>query len=620
MINKIELDKILNKVDKPARYIGGEQNSIIKEEGTLSNQFQTRFVFAFPDIYEIGMSYLGLQIIYKVLNETNGVFCERAFVPWDDMATELTNNNIPLFTLETKTEVNKADILGITLQYELSYTNILNILELSKIPFKASDRDESFPFVAGGGPCAYNPEPLWEIFDFFMIGDGEILLVEVVKEHLEWKKAREPKIEFLKRISKLDGVYVPSFYDINYDEFGIITNIDKKFPEMPNRIKKRIEPDLDVLSFPTNPIVPFIETVHNRASIEIFRGCSRGCRFCQAGIIYRPVRERSKEKIKNYAMEQIKNTGFDEMSILSLSSSDYSEFEVLALDLMKSCKEQDVSLSLPSLRLDSISVNVLDELMKYKRTGLTYAPEAGTMRLRNVINKSITDQDIDFGIEQAVSRGWNNIKLYFMVGLPTETDEDLDGIVEIAKRAKDISNKYSQKGGSRFNVTVSVSNFVPKPHTPFQWFPQCTLEEFKRKHYYIKDQLKNLKFVTYNYHGADSALLEAVFARGDRRLSNVIIEAYKNGCKFDSWREHFKFDKWMATFEELGVDPSFYATREREYDEFLPWDIIDIGVEKEFLIRENEQAKKVVQTPNCRDMCSSCGLSDNFECKLRQGE
>jgi radical SAM family uncharacterized protein len=617
MINKNELDQILNKVDKPARYIGGEQNSIIKEEGTLANQFQTRFVFAFPDIYEIGMSYLGLQIIYKVLNETDGIYCERVFVPWDDMSTELLNNNIPLFTLETKTEVYKADILGITLQYELSYTNILNLLELSKIPFKASDRDESFPFVAGGGPCAYNPEPLWEIFDFFMIGDGEILLVEVVKEHLVWKKTGEPKIEFLKRISKLEGVYVPSFYKINYNESGIIKNINKIDRNILDRIKKRIEPDLDLLPFPTNPIVPFIETVHNRASIEIFRGCSRGCRFCQAGIIYRPVRERSKEKIKMFAMEQIKNTGFDEMSILSLSSSDYSEFEELAIDLMKSCKELDVSLSLPSLRLDSISVNVLDELMKYKRTGLTYAPEAGTMRLRNVINKSITDQDIDFGIEQAVSRGWSNIKLYFMVGLPTETDEDLDGIVDIAKRAKDISNKFSQKGGSRFNVTVSVSNFVPKPHTPFQWFPQCTLDEFKRKHYYIKDQLKNLKFVTYNYHGADSALLEAVFARGDRRLSNVIIEAYKKGCKFDSWREHFKFDIWMETFKELGIDPNFYATREREYNEFLPWDIIDIGVGKEFLINENEQSKKVVQTPNCRDMCSNCGLSDTFECNLR---
>jgi len=357
--------------------------------------------------------------------------------------------------------------------------------------------------------------------------------------------------------------------------------------------------------------------VHNRASIEIFRGCIRGCRFCQAGMIYRPLRERSKEKIKSLAIDQIKNTGFDEMSILSLSSSDYSEFEDLTLDLMKSCKELDVSLSLPSLRLDSISTNVLDEMMNYKKTGLTFAPEAGSMRLRNVINKSITDEDIYFGIEQAVSRGWRNIKLYFMVGLPTETDEDLDGIVEIAKRAKDISNKFMQGGGSRFNITVSISNFVPKPHTPFQWFGQCSMDEFKRKHYYIKDQVKNLKFVTYSYHGADSALIEAIFARGDRRLSNTIIEAYKSGCKFDSWREHFKFDQWIETFKKCEINTDFYANRHREYSEILPWDIIDIGVSKDFLIRESELSKEMIQTSNCRESCSDCGLGEKFPCGLK---
>jgi radical SAM family uncharacterized protein len=613
MILTKELDKLLMRAEKPARYTGGELNTVKKD----LEQIKTRFGFAFPDTYEIGMSYLGLQIIYHILNKMDSVYCERVFAPAPDMEVLMRKEGLPLFTLETKSTVRDLDILGFTLQYELSFTNIVNMLDLSGIPIKSKDRDESFPLIAAGGPCAFNPEPLADIVDFFMIGDGEELLVEVCEAHGRWKTAGEDKESFLKILAEIKGVYVPKFYTPVYHEDGTIKEILKNYDKAPDHVEKRIVEDLEQADFPVNHLVPFIETVHDRAVTEIFRGCSRGCRFCQAGMIYRPVRERSKDKIKQIAVQQLAATGHEELSLLSLSTSDHSEIEPMVEELMGICKENNVSLSLPSLRLDSFSFKVLEEIQGYKKSGLTFAPEAGTQRLRDVINKSITDNDIYHSMEQAIELGWSNIKLYFMVGLPTETFEDLDGIAEIAKNITDINYRMTGKRG-RFNITVSVSNFVPKAHTPFQWFPQDTAEVFREKHYYLKDRLKKIKGVSFNYHGTDSSHMEAVFARGDRRVCDVLIKAAELGCKFDGWREHFRYDLWIKAFEETGIDPDFYAIRERSYSEIQPWDLIDSGITKEFLISENNNAVAGVQSPDCRHHCIGCGINQKVKC-MREG-
>jgi len=604
----MNLDTILKSVEKPSRYIGNEYNSVHKN---LEN-INIRFGFCFADVYEIGMSHLGMKILYHLLNSKDDIYCERFFTPWVDMEEKMRENDIPLFSLETKTPAKDFDILGFTLQYEMSYTNILNMLDLGGIPLYSKDRGDDFPIICAGGPCAYNGEPLADFVDFFMLGEGEEMMVEVMDVLRDVKKKGETKKDFLKRIAEIEGIYVPEFYDVSYNDDGTIKSFTKNYEKAPDKIKKRIIKDFDKCFVPDNIIVPFMEIVHDRIMLEIFRGCIRGCRFCQAGMIYRPVRSRSPKMLLELAENLIKNTGYEEISLSSLSTSDYPKLQELVDGLLTLTEKKKIGLSLPSLRLDNFSMELMQKVQKVRKSGLTFAPEAGTQRLRDVINKNITEEDLENAAKTAFSGGYGTIKLYFMIGLPTETEDDVLGISHLADEVVSIY-KHTDKEirNKNLRVTVSVSSFVPKPFTPFQWFGQNSKEELFKKQMLLKDAIKN-RYVSYNWHDSELSILEGVFARGDRRLSKVLVEAHKLGAKFDSWHEFFNMEIWQKAFQNAGINPDFYNARERDYEEILPWDHIDVGVSKEFLIRENENAKQGKTTPNCREKCSGCGVIPSF--------
>lgn len=598
-------DEILQNVEKPSRYIGNEWNSVHKN----LEEIKVRFAFCFPDLYEIGMSHLGMKILYHSLNERSDTWCERVFAPWVDMEEKMRSENIPLFALESHEPVKEFDMLGFTLQYEMSYTNIINMLDLAGLPIRASQRGEDHPFVCAGGPCAYNPEPLAEVIDFFVIGEGEDVINEIIDEYISWKEKGLSRKDFLEAVAGIEGVYVPSFYDVSYNSDGTIKYIKPKNDKYPEKIRKRIIKDLDNVYFPEKPIVPYTGIVHDRIMLEIFRGCIRGCRFCQAGYVYRPVREKSAENLVETAKKLVDNTGYEEISLTSLSTSDYTCLENLTQNLIDYMEPKRVNLSLPSLRIDSFSLDLMEKAQKVRKGGLTFAPEAGTQRLRDVINKGVTEEDLINSVSTAFSGGWGSVKLYFMLGLPTETTEDIEGIGDLAEKVvKAYRETPKEKRGKRFGVTVSTSFFVPKPFTPFQWEAQDTMDILREKQKILKSKIKN-RAINYTWNDPELSFLEAIFARGDRRTGEVLIRAWEKGCKFDSWGENFKFDKWMEAFNECGLEPSFYANRKREYDEIFPWEHIDIGVAKQYLIKENKKAYQGELTENCRVNCSGCGAT-----------
>lgn len=598
-------DKILSAVMKPTRYTGGELNSVIKNPSDVD----VRFGFCFADTYEIAMSHLGLKILYHTLNDRPDTYCERVFAPWTDMEEEMKKHGMKLFALETGDEVTHFDMMGFTLQYELCYSNVVNMLNLADIPIRSKDRDESYPIICGGGPCAYNAEPVADIFDFFMMGEGEDVIHEVVDEYVKWKKSgKKNKRDYLEAIAEIEGVYVPSFYDVEYNEDNTVKSVTPNNPHAKPTIRKRIMKDFDAAYAPETIIVPFGEVVHDRVMLEVMRGCLRGCRFCQAGYIYRPLRERKADRLLGIADNLLSCSGFDEISLSSLSTSDFSGLKDLTDGLLKITEEKKIGLSLPSLRIDNFSLELMEKVQKVRKTGITFAPEAGTQRLRDVINKNINEEDIIKSTDLLFRGGWTNVKLYFMIGLPTETMEDVRGIADLAQKVLDVYFAIpKEERAKNINITVSTSSFVPKPFTAFQWAKQDTRDMLIEKQDELKGAIKS-KRIRYNWHDNKTSYLEGVFARGDRRLCDVLIKAVENGCKFDGWGEHFKFDTWMQTFDELGIDPDFYTARERSYEEVLPWEHIDIGVTKNFLMRENEKAKQAVTTPNCRQQCAGCGV------------
>jgi len=596
-------DEMLMSVEKPARYTGGEVNMVKKDPSKV----KVRYAICFPDVYEVGMSHLGIRILYHILNERKDTYCERVYAPWVDMEEVMRRNNVPLYALETGDSLAEFDLAGFTLQYEMSYTNIINMLDLSGIPLYAKDR-KSGPFIHFGGPCAYNPEPLAEIADFFLMGEGEELNNEIVDEYIKWKESGEDREAFLKRICNIKGVYVPSFYDVEYNQDGTIKRRIKLYKNAPDIIEKRIIEDLDTVYYPEKMLVPLTEIIHDRAVLETFRGCTRGCRFCQAGMIYRPVREKSTETLLEQADKILSATGYDEISLTSLSICDYSDIHNLVRRMMEENESRKVGVSLPSLRIDSFSVDLINEIQKVRKTGLTFAPEAGTQKMRDVINKGVTEEDLINSVTSAFKSGWSTIKLYFMIGLPFETMEDVAGIADLAQKVVDaymsVPKEQRKKG---LSVTVSTSSFVPKPFTPFQWVPQDRRDVLREKQAMLKERIKS-RFVKYAWHESPVSFMEAVFARGDRKLSRVLVQAWKNGCRFDGWADQFNWDGWVKAFEECNVDPEFYAYRQRELDEVLPWDFVDVGVSKEYLISEYKKAGQAVLTHDCRLGCTGCGI------------
>ena len=598
------LEKILLKVQKPGRYVGGELNCVIKDKAAID----VRFAFCFPDIYEVGMSHLGMKILYSCLNRMEGVWCERVFAPWTDMEALMREKDIPLYALESGDPVKDFDIIGFTLQYELSYSNVLNMLDLAGVPLLASERQGLSQLVVAGGPCACNPEPLADFVDLFFIGEGEEMDCELVELYRAHKQKGSSREEFLREAAQIPGVYVPSLYEVKYGEDGTIASVTPH-GGAPEKVTKRLMLHMDQSFFPESFVVPYLEIVHDRAVAEVFRGCIRGCRFCQAGFLYRPLREKSVETVNRQCRSLCETTGYDEISLSSLSTSDYSKLNPLLDELLTWTKEEKTGISLPSLRVDNFSTEVMDKISSVRRSGLTFAPEAGTQRLRDVINKNVTEEELMKTVTTAFSGGWSSVKLYFMIGLPTETLDDVAGIADLGQKVVDaFYANPNKKKGKGVSVTLSASGFVPKAFTPFQWEPQDTIEMLHEKQRHLVSSVTTRK-ITCNYHDADTSFMEAVFARGDRRLGPVLLEAHRLGCKFDGWNDYFSLARWRQAFENCGVSPEFYANRRRSFDEILPWDHLDYGVSKEFFRRECEKAYAAATTPNCREKCSACGAA-----------
>lgn len=599
----IPIEPLLKKVQKAVRYTGGELNCVMKKP----EEVKTRFAFCFPDVYEIGMSHLGMKILYHLMNEREDTWVERVFAPWEDMEREMRQAHIPLFALESRDPIAKFDFVGFTLQYEMSYSNIINMLDLAEIPLHSSERTEGMPFVCAGGPCAFNPEPLADFIDFYLLGEGEEIWPEVLDVFVAWKESGAEREKFLIEISHIEGIYVPAFYDVLWDEEGKFAGMRPNRSDVAAVVQKRIVQQLDQVYYPDRMIVPYMEIVHDRIMLEVFRGCIRGCRFCQAGMIYRPVREKDSTTLCNFAEKLIDATGYDEISLASLSTSDYTQLPELMEGLLQFSEKEHVSLSLPSLRIDNFSLDLMEKVQTVRKSGLTFAPEAGTQRLRDVINKGITEEDLIRGAKLAFEGGWSHIKLYFMIGLPTETEEDILGIASLAQKVVDTFYSVDKEKRAKFvNVTVSVSSFVPKAFTPFQWEAQDSIQVLKEKQQLLKNAIHS-RHISYQYHESYVSHLEGVFARGDRRLCRVLEKAHELGCKYDGWDEFFRYGTWMEAFEKAGVDPLWYTARKRPFDEPLPWDHIDCGVTKSFMQRECERAYQEVITPNCRKACSGCG-------------
>ena len=603
-------DEILMKIEKPARYIGNEVNMIVKQ----TDKVDVRFAMCFPDVYDIGMSHLGIQIIYDMLNKREDVYCERVYSPWVDLNKIMREQNIPLFAIESQDDVKKFDFLGITLQYEMCYTNILQVLDLSNIPLLASDRTEDDPIVIGGGPCSYNPEPIADFFDIFYIGEGETEYYHLIDLYKENKKNGGTKKEFLEQAAEIPCMYVPAFYDVFYHEDGTIKEMIPNNCHAQKKVKKDIVIDFDKVEYPEKPLVPFIKVTQDRCVLEIQRGCIRECRFCQAGSVYKPLREKSLDKLKYLAKTMLKSTGHDEISLSSLSTSDYSELQELIDFLIEECKSKNINISLPSLRIDAFSLDVMSKVQDVKKSSITFAPEAGTQRMRNVINKGLTEEDILNGSKQAFLGGWNKVKLYFMLGQPTETTEDVDGIMDLCEKIAELYYETvpKEKRQGKCQITASTSFFVPKPFTPFQWASMCTAKEFLDKAHQVNDKMKTLlnrKSIKYNWHESDISVLEGLLARGDRKLSQTILYVYQKGGIYDAWSEFHNEELWQEAIRETGVDINFYVTRERKDNEIFPWDFIDTGVTKNFLLKEWHNAKEERVTPNCRMKCSGCGAA-----------